>query len=450
MKGGVSVGSTAFNNSGQATYAVHETGIYTLTCDGYTGSATVTEETTYPVSILAGLDLASWISAGSTTEHPLNPSSYADFAALEADEEAIRQLMTVHASVDYLAQATAGDSLMESVIGSDVCAKWINLRDYALDTLYANSDIASEMDSADKYFYGEWVENSGTWGAKGNVPIMTSNTAPYGVASAYQVFDGSASTSASGTDFSYQSVNPICVKKFECSVNGGTLQGSNDGSTYTDISDPSSNTTYYMYHKVHFASSQTVHTLQFYGKELPVKQASAPTDGREYVQIGSDYYTEDWGEKEFAPSSGMKYIYDHGVELVELEEFSTANGWSTGNSYTFADNSFDKLSDALYIHNASNYKLAGGGTKETVAINIGNTLHTMYVIGIPTSSVTFALDIAIVSNKTWSSTAGYVLLGTGQREISLDISSYNGNYNIAIGADSNASRYGYIEEIWLE
>lgn len=160
MKGGVSVGSTAFNSSGQATYVVHETGIYTLTCDGYDASVTVTTETTYPVSILAGLDLAAWISAGSTTEHPLNPSYYADFAALEADEEAIRQLMTVHNSVDYLAQAVAGDSLMQSVINSNVCAKWINLRDYALDTLYANSDIASLMDEIDKYGYGEWVEQN--------------------------------------------------------------------------------------------------------------------------------------------------------------------------------------------------------------------------------------------------------------------------------------------------
>ena len=272
-KGSTTVGTTAFSAQGSATYTVHETGTYTCECEGYSGSATVSAETTYNVTINAGLDLSSWIAAGSTTDYPLNPSSYADFSALEADEAAVRQLMTVHASVDYLAQATAGDSLMESVIGSDVCAKWINLSDYALDTLYANSDIADVMDTADKYGYGEWgivdsTTTPPTWGALGCVPIMTANNAPYGVASAYQVFDGNASTSASGTDFSYQSVNPICVKKFECSVNGGTLQGSNDGSAYTDISDPSSNTTYYMYHRVHFASSQTVNTLQFYGREL--------------------------------------------------------------------------------------------------------------------------------------------------------------------------------------
>lgn len=51
MKGGVVVGTTAFNNSGSATYAVHETGIYTLTCDGYDASVTVSAETTYNVEI---------------------------------------------------------------------------------------------------------------------------------------------------------------------------------------------------------------------------------------------------------------------------------------------------------------------------------------------------------------------------------------------------------------
>lgn len=265
-KGGATVGTTAFSAQGSASYTVHETGTYTLDCEGYTATQAVSEQTTYNVSINAGLDLASWITAGSTTGYPLNPSSYANFSALEADEAAVRQLMLVHDAVDYLATASAGDTLMQSVINSDVCAKWINLNDYALDTLSANTDIADEMDTADKYGYGDWVENNGTWGAKGNVPIMTANNAPYGVASAYQVFDGNSSTSASGTDFSYQSVNPICVKSFDCDVSGGTLQYSDDGSTYTDV--PSANTGYHLYHRVHFASSQTVHTLQFYGREL--------------------------------------------------------------------------------------------------------------------------------------------------------------------------------------
>lgn len=360
-KGSTVVGTTAFSAQGSASYTVHETGTYTCECEGYSGSATVSAETTYNVTINAGFDLSAWITAGSTTEYPLNPSSYADFSALEADEAAVRQLMLVHDAVDYLAQATAGDSLMESVINSDVCTKWINLSDYALDTLGANTDIADEMATADKYGYGEWgiidsTTTPPTWGAKGNVPIMTSNTAPYGEASAnkaqseneaYKVFDGNESTSwyyaQSGlTNYwlQYKFTNPVCVKSFrlytsELRFDTITLQGSNDGSTYinigtTDVSSISqgtpydetikiNNNNYYLYYRVYTAktvkTSQSclINTLQFYGRELTIKQASAPTDGREYIQISSDYYTENWGEKEFATGSTRKTIYDHGV-----------------------------------------------------------------------------------------------------------------------------------------
>ena len=346
-KGSTVVGTTAFSAQGSASYTVHETGTYTCECEGYSGSATVSAETTYNVPINAGLDLHEWITAGSTTEYPLNPSSYADFSALEADEAAVRQLMTVHASVDYLAQATAGDSLMESVIGSDVCAKWINLSDYALDTLSANSDIADEMDTADKYGYGEWGKiDSTTWGALGNVPIMTTNSAPYGVASAYQVFDGNASTSASGTDFSYQSVNPICVKRYKALGAGGatitgTIQGSNDGSTWTNIT-LASNTTYYMYHRLHLASSTAVYTLQFYGRELkplvPTMTGNTTPSGsaiaQEYPENAYKAFDGDdstvWGSSTESPTDAtLEYDFDNPVRVYG----GTFKGRSNQNEY---------------------------------------------------------------------------------------------------------------------
>jgi len=304
-KGSTTVGTTAFSAQGSASYTVHETGTYTCECEGYSGSATVSAETTYNVSINAGLDLSSWITAGSTTDYPLNPSSYADFSALEADEAAVRQLMTVHASVDYLAQATAGDSLMESVIGSDVCAKWINLSDYALDTLYANSDIASEMDSADKYFYGEWGKiNSTTWGALGNVPVMTANNAPYGVvfadaeASSYEArkaFDNNATTfwypgdASANHSIGYTFTSPVKVKRIHfvipdraTRVSKYKIQGSNDGwSTIAYDSGELTNDkledtvdinadTYCLSWKMIVTQTDgaNITTLQFYGREL--------------------------------------------------------------------------------------------------------------------------------------------------------------------------------------
>ena len=279
----------------------------------YSTSAIVTSLST-PVNagLNTGLNLASWISAGSTTEYPLNPSSYADFSALEADEAAVRQLMLVHDAVDYLATASAGDTLMQSVINSDVCAKWINLSDYALDTLSANADIKSVMDTADKYGYGEWVYDGTSWGPKGNVPIMTSNTAPYGTAmrssvwssggnnyEAYLAFDGDDTTrwvsgsNTAGQWIGYEFVNPIKPKrvhlKMEVLFESGYVQGSNS----SDFSNPDTLYTfsnlsgteidfeipdtagYYKYLRVYCTNSGSgyqgnykCYTLQFYGREL--------------------------------------------------------------------------------------------------------------------------------------------------------------------------------------
>lgn len=192
-KGGAVVASTSFNAAGTATYIATSAGTYTFTCQGYSVEQAITEETTYNVVINSGLDLSAWITAGSTTEYPLNPSSYANFSALESDEAAIRQLMLVHDAVDYLATASADDALIDDVINSDICAKWINICDYAFDTLSANVNIKSVMDEADKYGYGEIAPTKDT------VPTMTGPTTPSGEVKAsstyasqypaYQAFD---------------------------------------------------------------------------------------------------------------------------------------------------------------------------------------------------------------------------------------------------------------------
>lgn len=260
------VGMVVLNASGlgvfNATYP--DTYKFSVTHGGETMSVTleVSQETTYNVEIHGGFNWQRWVDLSEN----YSSSDFDDLDELLADQKAVRELMTIHACVDYMAEATRADANITKIINNNICAKWINLRDYALDTLHANSAIAAVMDAADKYFYGEWVNNNGTWGPKGAVPVMTSNTAPYGTASAYQVFDGNASTTASGTDFSYKFVNPICPKDFYCNVSGGTLQASNDGSTW---SVPTSGS-YYLYLRLHFASSVSPHTIQFYGRQLTV------------------------------------------------------------------------------------------------------------------------------------------------------------------------------------
>lgn len=334
----------------------------------YSTSAIVTSLST-PVSagLNTGLDLASWITAGSTTEYPLNPSSYANFAALEADEAAIRQLMLVHDSVDYLATAPAGDNLMQNVINSDICAKWINLSDYALDTLGANSDIASEMDSADKYGYGEWgivdaTTTPPTWGALGNVPIMTANNAPYGNAIAdgemdsvrakYKVFDGNSTSywAVSSTAFphwiGYESVAPICVRgvSFTPDYDGDAsnpqsriktykVQGSNTGDTndwhdiYSGVAPDVmkveqkatfSNDDFYLFHRLYvidrYGTSNpnycSLYDLQFYGRELsPLVPTMTADDKPKGVASAKSVYNDSASYKAYKAFDGDDSTY---------------------------------------------------------------------------------------------------------------------------------------------
>lgn len=158
------------------------------------------------------------------------------------------------------------------------------------------------------------------WGPKGNVPIMTSDTAPYGTASATSSYNGSPAwklfdgipnqdnrwmTSTSATSWTnlyvrYKFVNPIKAKKVWC-ANASSwehlssmtykIQGSNDASTWVDLyeanktsSDPTvdeymllNNDNYYIYYQLIFTSISFTQThyvslweLQFYGRELKV------------------------------------------------------------------------------------------------------------------------------------------------------------------------------------
>ena len=253
------------------------------------------------------------------TASQLDSTDYSTLDELLADEEAVRELMLEHACVDYLSSFNSVTPNLEKVIENDLCAKWVNNSDYALDNMYANAAIKTAMDTADKYGYGEWVITDDTttpvtWGPKGNVPVMTANTAPYGTASAYQVFDRSYSTTASGTDFSYKFTNPVCPKAFICNNAsgvslGGTLQGSNDGSTWTDISTPSSNTDYYLYLRVHHSSSVTAAEVQFYGRSLSVSVPTMTSNTAPYGEASAS--SENTGAfNAFTDASGSLWTTD--------------------------------------------------------------------------------------------------------------------------------------------
>lgn len=273
----------------------------------------------YHVVLHEGFTWREWVVAGG-----ISILKHDSLASLLADEEDVRRLFLVHNAVDYMVEKGDNRSECSTIINNDLCAKWINLSDYALDYLYTNTSLKSLMDTADKYFYGEWVYDGTSWGPKGNVPVMTSNSAPYGEVSAsstnsgydaYRAFDGNDSdgflpaTTDSSPRLIYKFTNPVCPKKilakfFNVTTGSATsartikAQGSNDGSTWVDLGDSSSignkpNSTleevsidantneYYMYLAInassalHIANNYIItRSLQFYGRELKV---SVPT-----------------------------------------------------------------------------------------------------------------------------------------------------------------------------
>lgn len=293
------------------------------TVDGvvYSTTAIVTDIT----AVLSyGFNWKMWVDSSSS----LHSSDYTDLADLLSDEAAIRQLFTEHAPTDYAASTATVTPDLATVLNNDICAKWINLSDYALDTLYANPLIAAEMDNADKYFYGEWgivddTTTPPTWGAKGNVPVMTSNSAPYGTASAnseydsttaaWKAFDGDEATNwntrvETNATLTYKFTNPICPKRVKIrpsyNVSGRVknfkIQGSNDGTTFEDLTETlqCTNTSdnqyfdidtdnYYLYLRIAVADAWGAYyigiiTAQFYGRELSVSVPKMDTNTTPY------------------------------------------------------------------------------------------------------------------------------------------------------------------------
>ena len=303
-----------------------EIGHMSIECDGRTIELDVEYYSWYEFSVGA-YGFQQWLDTGRVTK------TFNTLEEVLADEKTLRQLFTVHASTDYLVEWIENDTEVgQTILDNNYCAKWINLRDYALDTLYASASCKAIMDEVDKYGYGEWVLNAdGTWGAKGNVPIMTSNTAPYGEVTAsgnndphlpYRAFMGKSDTQAdrvmwyktnsTGNPWiMYKFTNPIKLKEFsyELSFDGSLYRPqkvevlvSNDGSTFKSLGqfttyDTKNNAenrfkaeadNYYLCVKVvylEFYNNGTIITdkaqatkLQFYGRELSVSVPTMTSD----------------------------------------------------------------------------------------------------------------------------------------------------------------------------
>ena len=219
----------------------------------YSYAFTVTDK---GVTLAYGFNWRDWATAGG-----VDPDDYEDIDDLFDDEPTVRKLMLVHNSADYIISETQTSiDALNQIIANETAMKWLGQCDYLCDALEEITGAVAKLLTST--YWERYL--------KDHVPKMTSTSAPYGSASASQPFDGNDSTTASGTSFYYRFTTPVCVKKFACSAEGGTLSGSIDGSTYDTIGNPESNTAVYFYYKVTFSASVTINFLQFYGRALTV------------------------------------------------------------------------------------------------------------------------------------------------------------------------------------
>lgn len=317
---------------------------------------------TYNVTLENGFNLNKWLNRGRVTK------TFASLDDVLADEETVRQLMTVHDSVDYMIVSIANyDDFKTKLLASDNALKWIGLRDYTYDN----------MDTA---FISDWL-SSPKWeyALKDHVPIMTANNAPYGEASASSYYAGNAAfpwKAFNGlNDIGWQSVgdaktswiqykftNPINVRRLKTvsteshpaysQVLRLKIQGSNDNSIFDDLETVLydgtggeikdiifNNDKYYLIYRLQVLDTTNNNSItgfkqiQFYGRSLNVSDFNSaiphPSISEPKMVLSGVTYWTDKTERDFEVESGVltnsvKYIYDHGVEVVPLTKTSTS------------------------------------------------------------------------------------------------------------------------------
>jgi len=300
----------------------------------------------YHIILHEGFTWRQWVVAGGL---PIN--KYNSLADLLANQEDIRRLCTIHAAVDYMCEFASVNNDLETIINTGLFAKWVNLRDYALDNMEANSAIKDAMDEAGLYGYGELVYEDDEWKPKGNVPVMTSDTAPYGEASAvsphssapaYKAFDGDTSTHAAFTNavnnyLRYKFANPVKAKKatiYQADNNKYVIKASNDGSTWDTVSAEftgtgtaeeieislTTNNYYLQYELVETeklntgASYTSVTELQFYGRELKVSVPTMTSNTAPYGEASASVADSGYeAYKAFDGNNSTYWFKDGGV-----------------------------------------------------------------------------------------------------------------------------------------
>lgn len=334
---------------------------------------------TYNVTLESGFNFNEWLNRGRVTK------TFASLDDVLADEDTVRQLMTVHASADYMIESIPNDNDFKAkLLNSDNALKWIGLRDYTYDN----------MDTA---FISDWL-SSPKWeyALKDHVPIMTANNAPYGnaIASsenvqgayydyAYKVFDGDSTSRGwwereNGVDYNnryvgYEFANPTKVLKaiYYPETNYGNritkikYQGrNNQNEQWVDLTDEISvdantpklteftkNLGYYKYCILRIVNASNMSVgigeLQFYGRSLNV---SVPT-----MSDNTTPYGEASAFSDFPTSNASYMAFDNNDTTSHISATNTAKS----DYYLRYDFTKKMLLKKIHIVGASHYNANG-------------------------------------------------------------------------------------------
>ena len=311
-----------FDASKSLTFHLPELGTWKVTSTNpdHSGSSEVTCEMygRYSMTLSRDLTWKKWVTAGG-----LSVDGYTSLADVLADEKAVRQLVTKHASANILAKAMIKNraEVRAKFASSKNAMKWIGLRDYICDKLLADERVQSDLLASDHWRYI----------LKDGVPYMTSDTSPYGTATnggtnigkAYKAFINDASNgpdmghgndgNTANTWVQYKFVTPICVKRIRVKapkedgryyVKTFKVQYSNDGSTFKDIESDKyaftntvreieenvNNDNYASYWRVQAVSTNGnmkgyFTNVRFYGRQLSVSVPTMTSDTAPWGKI---------------------------------------------------------------------------------------------------------------------------------------------------------------------
>ena len=293
------VGTTSFGGSGTATFVVKKPDTYTasVTYGGQTfsASAVVTTQTTYNLTIslipdgstvTPTDDIQTWLQCAGIFN-----KTYTTISEVLLDTTTLLALISDNNAADYMARST---TWANAVVADQTAMGYIGNNDYCADKLLSNSTwLTAICDST----YFESVLNV-------KVPAMTSDTTPSGQViyssqySSYYGYLAFKGTHATASGWSPSNNNTRgewlgyifteSVKVHKAYINnedrGGevSIQGSNDGTTWTDIKTGITlntnrtrvtvnftNSSSYNRYRIIFTSDSTrpvVSELQFYGR----------------------------------------------------------------------------------------------------------------------------------------------------------------------------------------